>query len=281
MSATLPAVVLGGTGYVAGELLRLIAAHPHFRLAAVMSAGHPGEPVAGAFPPLVSAYTRPPLRPPSQCAASCGDAIRCALLGRAAWRLGGPRRWAARRRRGLRHAAAGGRSVGRLPLRLGADVHAGLRPRARRAGPARAVQLRAPGAPGAARNPARRPPRLLRHRDAAGERAAARLGTRHTQPLRERGHRARLRAGRKPVPRHAPSAAARRPGHRYSACTATPEVITARPRRALGRVRLRPHSRPLRARHPRDAQGRARAPAIPPSCRRHGGPTTPTRRSCA
>jgi N-acetyl-gamma-glutamyl-phosphate reductase common form len=56
MSATLPAVVLGGTGYVAGELLRLIAAHPHFRLAAVMSDGNPGEPVAGAFPHLVSAY---------------------------------------------------------------------------------------------------------------------------------------------------------------------------------------------------------------------------------
>lgn len=56
MSATLPAVVLGGTGYVAGELLRLIAQHPHFSLAAVMSDSNPGEPVAGAFPHLVSAY---------------------------------------------------------------------------------------------------------------------------------------------------------------------------------------------------------------------------------
>jgi len=34
--------VLGGTGYVAGELLRLLAAHPHFRLAAVMSDSQPG-----------------------------------------------------------------------------------------------------------------------------------------------------------------------------------------------------------------------------------------------
>jgi N-acetyl-gamma-glutamyl-phosphate reductase common form len=56
MSASLPAVVLGGTGYVAGELLRLIAAHPHFALAAVMSDSSPGEPVAAAFPHLVSAY---------------------------------------------------------------------------------------------------------------------------------------------------------------------------------------------------------------------------------
>ena len=30
---TRPAVVLGGTGYVAGELLRLIAGHPRLELA--------------------------------------------------------------------------------------------------------------------------------------------------------------------------------------------------------------------------------------------------------
>jgi len=54
--ARTPAVVLGGTGYVAGELLRLIAGHPHLELLAVMSEGSPGEPVAGAFPHLVSAY---------------------------------------------------------------------------------------------------------------------------------------------------------------------------------------------------------------------------------
>jgi len=54
--ARIPAVVLGGTGYVAGELLRLIAGHPNLELLAVMSEGSPGEPVAGAFPHLVSAY---------------------------------------------------------------------------------------------------------------------------------------------------------------------------------------------------------------------------------
>jgi len=52
----IPAVVLGGTGYVAGELLRLIAAHPNFYLAGVMSGGHPGEPVARAFGHLASVY---------------------------------------------------------------------------------------------------------------------------------------------------------------------------------------------------------------------------------
>ena len=53
---TTPTVVLGGTGYVAGELLRLIAGHPQLELLAVMSDGSPGEPVTGAFPHLVSAY---------------------------------------------------------------------------------------------------------------------------------------------------------------------------------------------------------------------------------
>jgi N-acetyl-gamma-glutamyl-phosphate reductase len=52
----LPAIVLGGTGYVAGELLRLIAGHPHFELAGVLSDSQPGEPVAKAFPHLASAY---------------------------------------------------------------------------------------------------------------------------------------------------------------------------------------------------------------------------------
>jgi N-acetyl-gamma-glutamyl-phosphate reductase common form len=56
MSTAIPTVVLGGTGYVAGELLRLIAGHPHFQLAAVLSDSQPGEPVSGAFPHLVSAF---------------------------------------------------------------------------------------------------------------------------------------------------------------------------------------------------------------------------------
>src|SRR5882757_1341131 len=56
MTTKIPTVVLGGTGYVAGELLRLIAGHPNFELAAVMSDSQPGEPVGTAFPHLVSAF---------------------------------------------------------------------------------------------------------------------------------------------------------------------------------------------------------------------------------
>jgi N-acetyl-gamma-glutamyl-phosphate reductase common form len=57
MSGKIPTVVLGGTGYVAGELLRLIAGHPQFELAAVMSDSQPGESVSKAFPHLANAYS--------------------------------------------------------------------------------------------------------------------------------------------------------------------------------------------------------------------------------
>lgn len=60
----IPTVVLGGTGYVAGELLRLIAGHPHFGLAAIMSDSQPDALVAEAFPHLASAF--PDLRFKSQ-----------------------------------------------------------------------------------------------------------------------------------------------------------------------------------------------------------------------
>ena len=55
MSARVPAIILGGTGYVAGELLRLTLAHPRLELAAIASDSQPGEPVANAFPHLAPA----------------------------------------------------------------------------------------------------------------------------------------------------------------------------------------------------------------------------------
>jgi N-acetyl-gamma-glutamyl-phosphate reductase len=56
VNASVPAVVLGGSGYVAGELLRLLAMHPHFRLAGALSDSKPGEPVAASFGHLASVY---------------------------------------------------------------------------------------------------------------------------------------------------------------------------------------------------------------------------------
>ena len=48
----IPAIVLGGTGYVSGELLRLIIGHPDFTIAGVMSDSSPGELAGKSFPHL-------------------------------------------------------------------------------------------------------------------------------------------------------------------------------------------------------------------------------------
>jgi N-acetyl-gamma-glutamyl-phosphate reductase len=49
MSPTFPVIVLGGSGYVAGEMLRLIALHPRLELAAAVSTSQVGEPVRASF----------------------------------------------------------------------------------------------------------------------------------------------------------------------------------------------------------------------------------------
>ena len=52
---TIPAVVIGATGYVGGELLRLISGHPAMALHAAASDAQAGQPVAAHFPHLSSA----------------------------------------------------------------------------------------------------------------------------------------------------------------------------------------------------------------------------------
>ena len=47
---TWPAIVLGGSGYVAGEFLRLIAGHPHLTLGGCVSTSQAGEPIGNTFP---------------------------------------------------------------------------------------------------------------------------------------------------------------------------------------------------------------------------------------
>lgn len=54
MTERIPALIVGGTGYVAGELLRLVSQHPYLELAGVSSESQAGTPVAGAFPHLVA-----------------------------------------------------------------------------------------------------------------------------------------------------------------------------------------------------------------------------------
>ena len=54
--ASYPAIVLGGSGYVAGEFLRLIHAHPALTLGGVVSTSQAGEPIAKTFNHLAPAY---------------------------------------------------------------------------------------------------------------------------------------------------------------------------------------------------------------------------------
>jgi N-acetyl-gamma-glutamyl-phosphate reductase common form len=56
VSATVPVVVLGGSGYVAGEALRLLAGHPRLRVAGVTSESQAGQDLGAAFPHLASCY---------------------------------------------------------------------------------------------------------------------------------------------------------------------------------------------------------------------------------
>ncbi|MDJ0926143.1 MAG: N-acetyl-gamma-glutamyl-phosphate reductase [Gammaproteobacteria bacterium] len=54
--ARIPVMVLGGSGYVAGELLRLLATHPRLEVAAVLSESRAGDRVSDVFPQLQTRY---------------------------------------------------------------------------------------------------------------------------------------------------------------------------------------------------------------------------------
>jgi N-acetyl-gamma-glutamyl-phosphate reductase len=52
----IPTIVLGGSGYVAGEFLRLVAGHPNLALGGIVSTSQAGEPVAKTFPHLTPTF---------------------------------------------------------------------------------------------------------------------------------------------------------------------------------------------------------------------------------
>ena len=53
---SIPAVVLGASGYVAGELLRILCGHPEFRIAAAISESNAGATVESVFPNLTGLW---------------------------------------------------------------------------------------------------------------------------------------------------------------------------------------------------------------------------------
>jgi len=80
--STIPAIVLGGTGYVSGELLRLILGHPNFTLAGVMSDSSPGEIAGKSFPHLAGSLGATAFKSQAEIAALIahepGAAVFCA-----------------------------------------------------------------------------------------------------------------------------------------------------------------------------------------------------------
>ncbi|HEX6999417.1 MAG TPA: N-acetyl-gamma-glutamyl-phosphate reductase [Gammaproteobacteria bacterium] len=80
MSAPLPAIVLGGSGYVAGELLRLVHAHPRLTLGAAVSTSQAGEPLGAAFGHLAGSYPDAVFSTLDDALARLGSAPAWALL---------------------------------------------------------------------------------------------------------------------------------------------------------------------------------------------------------
>ncbi len=80
MSRRIPAAVLGATGYVGGEVLRLLAAHPQFELRAAVSTSQAGAPLAAVFPSLAPAYPDTGFCSVEDCEALLGDVAELALF---------------------------------------------------------------------------------------------------------------------------------------------------------------------------------------------------------
>ncbi|HEY8424995.1 MAG TPA: N-acetyl-gamma-glutamyl-phosphate reductase [Limnochordales bacterium] len=51
-SARIPVGIVGGSGYAAQELVRLLVQHPHLRLGWILSRSHAGQPLTTAYPHL-------------------------------------------------------------------------------------------------------------------------------------------------------------------------------------------------------------------------------------
>src|ERR1041384_2331395 len=69
MSKQIPAIVLGGTGYGSGELLRLLLGHPNFAIAGVMSDSAPGELAGTSVPHLAGLLGNTACKPQADIAA--------------------------------------------------------------------------------------------------------------------------------------------------------------------------------------------------------------------
>ena len=76
MRASHEAIVLGATGYVGGELLRLLTAHPHLELGAAISESSAGNSIGSVFPHLEASFYAHDFRAPDEIAAIVEGAER-------------------------------------------------------------------------------------------------------------------------------------------------------------------------------------------------------------
>ncbi len=83
MSSSIPTVILGATGYVGGELLRLLAGHPQFELHAAVSGSQAGKPISNTFAALASAYPDQAFSSNEACLATLPDLDNLALFSAA------------------------------------------------------------------------------------------------------------------------------------------------------------------------------------------------------
>ncbi|MCB1844835.1 MAG: N-acetyl-gamma-glutamyl-phosphate reductase [Halioglobus sp.] len=83
MTHRIPAVVLGASGYVGGELLRLLAAHPNFELHRAVSTSQAGQPIGATFPSLTPAWPETTFCTPQDCLATLADLDELALFSAA------------------------------------------------------------------------------------------------------------------------------------------------------------------------------------------------------
>ena len=83
MSTAIPAAVLGATGYVGAEIMRLIATHPGFDLTAAVSGSQAGTPIGGSFPHLAPAVGNQAFRSPADWLNDVPDGSRLAVFSAA------------------------------------------------------------------------------------------------------------------------------------------------------------------------------------------------------
>jgi N-acetyl-gamma-glutamylphosphate reductase len=208
VSDSIPAIVLGGTGYVAGELLRLIAGHPRLKAAAILSDSQPGAFGGRRLPSFAQRLPGPGLQQLDQIDALVRETPRCALFSAAPHGVAAAiidRLLSAAENAGTQvhcvDISADFRYTSAAPMKR----YTSMRTARRRASHNSPAPF--PSTCKKSPTPHVAHPGLLRHRDSARQCAPARVGSDRLAAVRHRHHR-QHRFGAPPGGRHASPATA-------------------------------------------------------------------------